>query len=189
MELVDQAAQQHGAEDGGGVEEGDGDRGREVREAKRPRVRRKIEIRDEEAEALDDVTDFEDPEGGGAEEAEAEGTTLEAWAEGETRFHEEEEGAREDDQDDGPGAQHGCEAVFVEAPVHDEGDDDARHAGPGPHDAEGKAFAADEPFIEEEDGGRVEHGAADGVEDALADEEVCDGGGEGRSYQGDGEEG
>lgn len=79
MEFVDQATQQHGAEDGGRVEERDRDRGRDVREAERLRVGRKIDIGDEEAEALDDVADLEDPEGGGAEEAEGEGAALKAW--------------------------------------------------------------------------------------------------------------
>ena len=147
MEFVDEAAEKYRPEDGGRICEGDGERGGKVREAEGLRVGGEVDIWDEEAEALEDISDFEDPESGGAQEAEGEGAALSAWAEGETGFNEDQERAGENNEDDGPGAEHGSEAVFVEAPVHDEGDDDTAHACAGPHDAEGEAFAADEPFV------------------------------------------
>ena len=56
---------------------------------------------------------------------------------------------------------------------------DTTDAGTGPHDAVSEAFALDEPFVEKEDGGRVEHGTANGVENALGEDDVPDAAGEG----------
>src|SRR5450432_2886106 len=82
----------------------------------------------------------------------------------------------EDYQRDGPGAQHGAKTVSRETPRHDKGDDDAGGAGAGPHDTIREALARDEPFVQIQNGGGVEKRTADGVENALGDDEVPDSG-------------
>lgn len=64
------------------------------------RVRGEVDVRDEETETLEDVSRFEDPERGCAEEAEGERPALGAWPERQTGFHEDEKRARENDEDD-----------------------------------------------------------------------------------------
>lgn len=101
----------------------------------------------------------------------------------------EEERGDEDEHRDGPAAEEGGRAVFVEAPGEQEGADQSAGAGARPHDAVGEGFAADEPFVDVEEDRVVEVAAAEGVEDALSEDEVGEGGGVGGGDQTESEEG
>lgn len=110
-------------------------------------MRWQVDIREKKGpEAFQDGAGREGTDSGGVQEAEGQGVALGGGRDGDAGLHEEEESQ-------GLDAQDSAKVAAVEISDCEEGDDNADYAGVGPRDAEGHAFAVDEPLVEEEDGG------------------------------------
>lgn len=117
-------------------------------------------------------------------EAELERTGVRSGRVREPRLDEEDERNNEDEQSYGPDAQSRPEAILVKEELQQQRQGKASQASAGPHDAVGQPLALDEPLVHVHDAGAVGDGAADGKEDALGDDEVCRGLGEGARSDG-----
>ena len=76
-----------------------------------------------------------------------------------------------------------------QTPIHDKRSAQATTTAASPHDAKGKALALCEPLVNEDEDRVVQKAAANGVEDALGQDQVPNRRGEGRERDGDNDDG
>lgn len=134
---IDDEPHQDTPKHGGDVVHDDGQRRQQRARAEHgARVRRQVDVGQEEAERLEDVAGLEQREGGLVQEAQVEGADARRLGQREARLDVEDERGGEDEAGDGPDAEGGCEAPFGEELLHDDGEDDAGEACAGLWDCE-----------------------------------------------------
>lgn len=152
------------------------------------RIRGQIDARQEEAQPLDGVGNLMQHKRLCQRKPQLEGLDVRRGGARQPGLDEEGERHGQDEQRDGPDAQRRAEAVLAQEDLEDQGQREAGQPRARPHDAVGEALAPGEPLVHVQQARAVGDGAADGVEDALRDDEVADVLGEGAGRQRDAHE-